>query len=195
EEVFVKSFEVPEGVTLTVKGKFTTESTFENGFVIAQLFINGGKVDFAEGTPDEFCNICFNSGELIAPKDGFADTVSISRYIYENVTIDSVKEAFETENLRTVVVQEGLEIAEPFTVPEGKTLSISSTGEPTFITVKNGAGIDGNVSADPGCGVILLGDAHLNDITVTAGAEGSVITWQEDGSFTVEACDAEGNVR
>ena len=177
---FVKSWEVPEGVTLTVKGKLTTVHTFDTGFVIAQAYVNGGTMDIGEGSVSDDCNICFNAGTLIAPATGFGPGVAVERYLYENVTEQAITDALAVEELKTVTVQAECTICGSITVPDNKELRFS-----TVLTIADGGCVNGNVTADSGCGVILLGNAQLNEIAVPNGMEACMVIWREDGSYTV----------
>lgn len=180
EGFFVKSWEIPEGVTLTVKGKLTTVHTFDTGFVIAQAYVNGGTMDIGEGTVSDDCNICFNAGTLIAPATGFGPDVAVERYLYENVTEQAITDALAVEELKTVTVQAECTICGSITVPDNKELRFS-----TVLTIADGGCVNGNVTADSGCGVILLGNAQLNEIAVPNGMEACMVIWTEDGSYMV----------
>lgn len=177
---FVKSWEIPEGVTLTVKGKLTTVHTFDTGFVIAQAYVNGGAMDIGEGSVSDDCNICFNAGTLIAPAGGFGPDVEIARYLYEHVAEQTIVDALAVENLKKVTVQAECTIDGSITVPEGKVLQISSV-----LTIADGASVDGTMIVDAGCGAILMGSGRVNDITVPEGMAACMVIWAEDGSYTV----------
>lgn len=177
---FVKSWEIPEGVTLTVKGKVTTVHTFDTGFVIAQFYLSGGTMDISEGAVSEDCNICFNAGTLIAPTEGFGPAVAVERYLYENVTEESIADALATEGLTSVTMQSECTISGSIVVPEGNKLQIS-----TMLTITDGASIDGTVGADAGCGVILQGSARVNDITVPEDMDSCMVIWNEEGSYVI----------
>lgn len=180
EGFFVKSWEIPEGVTLTVKGKVTTVHTFEDGFVIAQFYLNGGTMDIGEGMVSDDCNICFNAGTLVAPAAGFGPDVEVARYLYMDVTEDTIAEALAQEGLRNATVQAECTIEGSLVVPEGKVLEISSV-----MTLMDGAAVEGDIIVDAGCGVILKGSSRFNDMTVPEGMEACKILWAEDGSCTV----------
>ncbi len=180
EGFFVKSWEIPEGVTLTVKGKVTTVHTFEEGFAIAQFYVNGGVMDIGEGEVSDDCNICFNAGILVAPAAGFGPDVEVTRFLYMDVTESAVAEALATDGLRNTTVQAECMIEGNLVVPEGKVLELSSV-----MTLADGAAVEGDVIVDAGCGVILKGSGRINDMTVPEGMEACMILWTEDGSYTV----------
>lgn len=180
EGFFVKSWEIPEGVTLTVKGKVTTVHTFEEGFAIAQFYVNGGTMDVSEGAVSDDCNICFNAGTMVVPAAGFGPDVTVSRYLYMDVTEGTIAEALAVDGLQNVTVQAECMIEGNLVVPEGKVLELSSV-----LTIADGASVNGDVIMDAGCGVILMGSGRLNDMTVPEGMETCMILWAEDGSYSV----------
>lgn len=177
---FVKSWEVPEGITLIVKGKVATVHTFDTGFVIAQFYLNGGAMDISEGAVSDDCNICFNAGTLTPPAEGFAPDVEVTRYLYENVTEQAIMDALAVESLKNVTVQAECTIDGSITVPEDKELQISS-----MLTISNGASVDGTMIFDAGCGAILMGSGRVNDITVPDGMAACIAVWTEDGNYTM----------
>ena len=185
---FVKSLTIPEGVTLTVKGSLATMSTFEGGFAIAQVYLNGGTLDVSAGTVSEDCNICFNAGTLVAPAEGFGEKVSVARYLYEDVTEAAILDALSTDHLQTVDVQMDCTVTGAISIPEEKTLQISA-----FVTVADGGSLTGNVVIDEDCGLILLGSAAVNDVTPDEGTAGCILTWTGDAGYEKTPCDAEGN--
>lgn len=180
EGFFVKSWEIPEGVTLTVTGKLTTVHTFDTGFVIAQFYVNGGTLDLTEGALSDDCNICFNAGELLPPAEGFGPNVEVARYLFDNATEEAIAEALTVENLLTVTIQAECTVSGSITVPDDKKLQLS-----TVITVADGASVEGEVIADAGCGAILMGSGRVNDLTVPEDMEACKIIWNEDGSSTL----------
>lgn len=181
---FVKSWEIPEGVKLTVNGNITTVHTFVNGFVIAQFYINGGTLDIESGSTSDDCNICFNAGELVAPADGFGPDVAVERYLYEDVTEQNICEALAVENLSSVTVQAECTVEGNLIIPEGKQLVVS-----TMLTVADGAAITGETLADPGCGFVIIGSGCVNDVTVPDDMESCTVIMEEDGSYTITECE------
>lgn len=183
DDFFVKSLTIPEGVTLTVTGKISTESTFDTGFTIAQIYIDGGSLDVSEGSVNDDCNINFDSGSIAAPADGFNESVSVAKYLDQDVTEESIKEALEMDGLRTVNVQMDCEINSEIVVPEGKELLSS-----TFITVNDGAGIKGTAIADSGFGYIITG-GYVNDVTAGEGTSGCIIVGDDEGTVNYDIVD------
>lgn len=143
---FVKSIEIPEGVTLTVRGCFTTRPTFEGGFCLAQIYLSGGTLDLSEGSVSPDINICFNAGTLIPPADGFGPDSTVARYLSQDVTEESIAAALEVEGLRNVTVQEDVTITGNVVIPEGKSLTVYNC----CLTVAGGASLSGEVLYDGG---------------------------------------------
>lgn len=143
---FVKSFEIPEGitVTLTSEGSLFAECTYGDDFVLAQIYVNGGSLLAEDGRIEEGMTICFNAGELTIPED-CPENVDISRYLYEEYDADDLQAAFDEPALRSLVLQAPCVIDRDMTVPSGLHVNVQSEVylRGAILTVEDGAVIDG----------------------------------------------------
>ena len=175
---FVKSWEVPAGATLTVQGSITTQHTFEGGFSIAQVYVNGGTLDVSGGAVRD--RICFNAGTVIPPENGFSADVEIGRYLYEDVTEQDIMDSLSEPVIWLTTIQMDCTVFGQIVIPDGKELNLSA-----ILTIADGASVTGIVTADPGCGVILQGSARINDTTVPAGMDACRVIWDENGTPSI----------